>query len=183
MLGSNGVATTNPALAKGMDRINETWETARVAMAPRVAAAREAVGPLIDEAGVRVAPLIERVGPAVDTARTRLRDDVVPAVAAAVENSAPARAEARDRAAAAVLALRGQQRRVRRWPIALGCLVAGAAAGLAAGAINRKMATPVSPSPFPTPTPNPPTPTRDEGADTTSPYPAAPSTRPGGTAG
>jgi len=162
----------------GMDRLTETWDTARVAMAPRIAAARDAVGPLVDEASVRVAPIIDRVGPAVDTARTRLRTDVVPAVTAAVESSAPARAEARDRAAAALLALRGETpRRVRRWPIAIGCLVAGGIAGLAVGALNRKMATPVTPTPFPAPTPAPtPTPAatagQDEVADTTAPYPA-----------
>lgn len=174
MFGSKSVTSTNPALAKGMDRLTETWDTARVAVAPKLAAARDAVGPWVDEANTRMTPLIERVTPAVETARTRLRDDVVPAVAAAVENSAPARAEARDRAAAAVLALRGQQRRVRRWPIALGCLVAGAAAGLAAGAINRRMATSVTPTPFPTPTPAPtPTTTQEEVvAGATAPYPA-----------
>lgn len=156
----------------GMDRLTETWDTARVAMAPRIAAARDAVGPLVDEASVRVAPIIDRVGPAVDTARTRLRTDVVPAVAAAVENSAPARAEARERAEAALLALRGQQRKVRRWPIALGCLVAGAAAGLTVGALNRRMATSVTPTPFPAPTPPTATPTQDEARDATAPYPA-----------
>ena len=156
----------------GMDRITETWDTARVAVAPRLIAAREAVGPLVDEASVRVAPIIDRVGPAVDTARTKLRSDVMPAVATAIENSAPARTEARDRAAAALLALRGQPaRRVRRWPIAIGCLIAGGIAGLAAGAINRKMATPVTPTPFPAPTPTPAT-SEDEVRDATAPYPA-----------
>jgi len=185
VFGSKSVTSTNPALSKGMDRLTETWDTARgaaaprleaarVAVAPRLAAAREAVGPLVDEASTRMTPLIERVGPAVDTARTRLRDDVVPAVTAAVENSAPVRAEAKERAGAALLALRGQQRKVRRWPIALGCLVAGAAAGIAAGAINRRMATPVTPTPFPAPTPTPtPTTTQEEVvAGTTAPYPA-----------
>lgn len=177
MFGSKSVTPTNPALAKGMDRLTETWDTARVAMAPRLAAAREAVGPLVDEASTRMTPLIERVGPAVDTARHRLRDDVVPVVTAAVENSAPARAEAKERAAAAVLALRGQQRRVRRWPIALGCLVAGAAAGLAAGALNRRMATPVTPTPFPAPTPTPAPVAKQDAkqdgvAESTTPYPA-----------
>lgn len=157
----------------GMDRLTETWDTARGAMAPRIAAARDAVGPLVDEASVRVAPIIDRVGPAVDTARTRLRTDVVPAVTAAVESSAPARAEARDRAAAALLALRGEQRKVRRWPIAIGCLVAGGIAGLAAGALNRKMATPVTPTPFLASTPAPtPTTGQDDVANTTAPYPA-----------
>jgi hypothetical protein len=155
----------------GMDRLTETWETARVAMAPRLAAARDAVGPLVDEASVRVAPIIDKVGPAVDTARTRLRSDVVPAVAAAVENSAPARAEARERAEAALLALRGQQRKVRRWPIALGCLLAGAAAGMAAGALNRRLSTPVTPTPFPAPAPTA-TATQEDAADSTAPYPA-----------
>lgn len=173
MFGSKSVAS--PTVTKGMDRLTETWDTARVAMAPRIAAAREAVGPWVDEASTRMTPVIERVSPAVDTARARLREDVVPAVTAAVENSAPARAEAKERAAAALLALRGQQRKVRRWPIALGCLLAGAAAGLAAGAINRKMATPVTPTPFPVtpPAPTPTTATTQDGpADKTAPYPA-----------
>jgi len=145
-------------------------------MAPRLAAARDTIGPLVDEASVRVAPIIDRVSPAVDTARTRLRDDVVPAMAAAVENSAPARAEARERATAALLALRGQERRkVRRWPVALGCLIAGAVAGLAAGAMTRRSATPTQPTPFPAPAPAPTptsTTTQDDVVDTTAPYPA-----------
>lgn len=154
----------------GIDRLTETWDTARVAITPRIAAARDAVGPLVDEASVRVAPIIDRVGPAVDTARTRLRTDVVPAVTAALDNSAPARAEARDRATAALLALRGEQpRRVRRWPVALGCLIVGGIAGLAVGAMNRRMTTPVPPAPFPAPTPAS---EPDDVRDTTTPYPA-----------
>ena len=157
-------------MTKGMERLADTWDTARVAVAPRLAAARETIGPLVDEASARMTPVIDRLGPTVDTARTRLREDVVPAVAAAVENSAPARAEARERATAALLALRGQERhRVRRWPIALGCLIAGAAAGLAAGAMTRRGAAPVQPTPFAAPTP---TTIPDEPRDATAPYPA-----------
>jgi hypothetical protein len=128
---------------------------------------------LVDEASARMTPVLERVGPAVDTARTKLRDDVVPAVAAAVENSGPARAEAKERAAAAVLALRGQQRkRVRRWPVALLCLLAGGAAGLAASKLTKKTSSTVTPTPFPTAAPKATEPD-ETSADTKAPYPVS----------
>jgi hypothetical protein len=181
VFGSKSVASTNPTLTKGMDRITESWdaarvvvaprvEAARVAVAPRLAAARDAVAPLVDEAGTRLTPVIGRV-----------RDDVVPAVATAMEtareNSAPARAEAKERAAAALLALQGRakQKKARRWPVALGCLAAGAIAGLAASKLTRRGSSPVTPTPFAVPTPaSPPAPTaeQEETQGTTTPYPA-----------
>jgi hypothetical protein len=149
------------------DRLTDTWETTRDALAPRLSAAREAVTPYVDsatarvspvleEARVRLTPAVERLGPAVDTARERLRNDVVPAVIAAAETaretSAPARAEAKDRAAAALLALRGDRpQKVRRWPTAVACLLAGAAAGIAAGIIRRPQSRQTGPAPFPGP--------------------------------
>jgi hypothetical protein len=95
-----------------------------------------------------------------ETARQRLVDDVVPTVSTAVETarvtSAPARAEAKERAAAALLALQGKQPKVRRWPTALACLAAGAVAGVAAATVTRSRSqTPPPPTPFPTATPTP----------------------------
>jgi hypothetical protein len=149
-----------PDVTAGRDRLVETWESARTTLAPHLSAAREAVAPYVEEAGARMTPVLDearaRVAPAVESARTRLVTDVVPTVTAAVEtareNSAPARAEAKERATAALLALAGKQRQVRRWPTALACLVAGAAAGVAAGTFARgRQSTPaVVPTPFPT---------------------------------
>ncbi|HEU5034685.1 MAG TPA: hypothetical protein VFT62_08030 [Mycobacteriales bacterium] len=159
------------------DRLTETWETTREALAPRLAAARVAMTPYVDTAAARVSPMIdeareritpaverigpavERLGPAVDQAKVRLRDDVVPTVRTAAETamvaSAPARAEAKERAAAAMLALRGEKPQpVRRWPVALVCLLAGAAAGVVAGAMTRSSSPPTPPpTPFPRPQP------------------------------
>jgi hypothetical protein len=179
-----------PDVTVSKDRLADTWETARTTLAPHLSAARDAMAPYVDQASARMTPVLdeararvlpavetarERLGPTVDTARTRLRDDVVPTVTAAGktprETSAPARAEAKERAAAALLALQGKQRKVRRWPTALLCLVAGAAAGVAAGALTRRGATPAPPTPFPAPTP-----ARDQADTTTTPV-----TRPGTT--
>lgn len=132
------------------DRLTDTWETTRDALAPRLSAARDAATPYVDAAAARVSPVLEE-------ARTRLRKDVVPAVLAAAETakegSAPARAEAKERAAGALLALRGENpKKVRRWPVALACLLGGAAVG-AAASIMRKSATTgggaAAPTPFP----------------------------------
>lgn len=188
MFRSKTVAPSSATVTKGVERLSETWDTARTtlrhsalaphmeaardAVAPRLAAARIAVAPYVEEAGARVTPVIERVTPvvetaverfaptvesAVETARTRLRDDVVPVVTAAVESaresSAPARAEAKERAANALHALQGRQQRARRWPVALGCLAAGAVAGAAASVLTRRQSTPVTPRPFPAPVP------------------------------
>jgi hypothetical protein len=165
------------------DRLTETLQTTRDVLAPRLTAARVAVSPYVDEASARVAPYVdearqrltpavERLAPAVDTARTRLRTDVVPAVVAAAETaretSAPARAEAKERAAGALLALRGEKvTKGRRWPAAVACLLFGAAAGAAVGMSRR----PTQPAPLaPTPTPFPQTPPTGsvDGAPTTT---------------
>lgn len=169
------------------DRLAETWESTRDALAPRIAAARTAVSPYVDTATARMTPMIEdarerispamerigpaveRLGPAMDTARTRLREDVVPAVVTAAGtakvSSAPARAEAKERATNALLALRGDRpQKVRRWPVALACLLAGAAAGAVAGAMTRGRTAPAAP---PTPFPRPQQPAGDETAATT----------------
>jgi hypothetical protein len=168
------------------DRLVDTWETTRDALSPRLSAAREIVSPYVDEATSRVAPYVDeartrlqpavdRLGPAVDTARSRIKTEVVPAVVAAAgtarEQSAPARAEAKERAAAAVLALRGEKKKVRRWPVAIVALLACAAAGAAVGMTRRgAQSSPsvVPPTPFPAST----TPNGEEqsvhGAATTS---------------
>jgi hypothetical protein len=189
VFGSKTVAPTSPALTKGLDRLTETWDSARATLAPHVGAARDAVAPHLDDARARVAPVVEtaverltptveRIAPAVetavDTARTRLREDVVPAVTAAVEtareSSAPARAEAKERAALALLALQGRQQKVRRWPVALVSLAAGAAAGVAAAAFTRRAS---SSAPAVTPTPFPAAPAGgDEPAGSAPVYPA-----------
>jgi hypothetical protein len=143
-----------PDVTVSKDRLAETWETARTTLAPHLTAAREAVAPYVEEAGARMTPVIDearaRVAPAVETARNRLVTEVVPTVAAAVgtarDSSAPARAEAKERAAAALLALQGKKTKVRRWPTALLCLGAGAVAGAAAAKLGRKQG---SPPPFP----------------------------------
>ena len=150
------------------DRLVDTWETTRDALGPRLAAAREAMSPYVDDAAHRMAPYVgeaktklqpavERIGPAVDTARTRIRTDVTPAVIAAMETareqSAPARAEAMERAALALSALKGEKKKSRRWPIAFLCLLGGAAVGAAVG-MRRSAPTPPAP-PLTPPTPCP----------------------------
>lgn len=152
-------STSDTEVAK--DRLLETWETTRDALAPRLTAARDAVSPYVDTAAARVAPVLDeakvRLAPAVETARTKIRTDVMPVVVAAAEtardNSAPARAEAKERAAEAFRALRGERpARRRRWPLALACLVGGAALGAAAG-MRRRAVEPelITPTPFPPP--------------------------------
>lgn len=166
-----------------LDRLAEAWESTRDTLAPRLAAARVAVSPYVDTATARVTPMIdearerlapavdrispavERLGPAVDSARVRLRDDVVPAVITAAGTakvqSVPARTEAKERAANALLALRGERpEKVRRWPVALVCLLAGAAAGAAAGMLTRP--APAVTTPPTTPFPQPPQPAGDD---------------------
>jgi len=151
------------------ERLADTWETTLDVVGPRLSAAREAVSPYVDTASARVSPYVdeartrlqpavERLGPAVDTARSRIKSDVVPAVIAAAETaretSAPARAEAKERAANAMLALRGEQKRTRRWPTAVICLLTGAAAGAAVGILRRQPEPSVPmrpPAPFPPP--------------------------------
>jgi hypothetical protein len=162
------VLRSKPDVDISKDRLVETWETTRDALGPRITAARDVVSPYVDEASTRMAPYVDeartrlqpavdRLAPAVDTARSRIKSDVVPAVMAAAETaretSAPARAEAKERAAQALLALRGEQaRKVRRWPVAVVALVAGAAAGAVVG-MRRQAPQPTStitpPTPFP----------------------------------
>jgi len=154
---------TKPDVTATKDRLTDTWETARDAIAPQLTAARIAVTPYVEEAAIRVGPLIDqartKVSPAVDTARIKLREDITPAVLAAVESaretSAPTRAEAKERANLALLALQGKQKKVRRWPIAAACLIAGAAAGIGAGMMAAAKRSQQQP-PMPTPTPFPP---------------------------
>jgi hypothetical protein len=165
----------------GKDRLTETWETARTTVAPRLTAAREAVAPYVEQASARVAPYVEQAGarvapyveqaaekvgpvldearqrvvPTVETARTRLVEEVIPTVTAAVESarvsSAPTRAIAKERAAAAALALAGKQPKQRRWPFAVAGLAAGALAGVAVSTLLRKQtpaqSAPVTPFP------------------------------------
>jgi hypothetical protein len=149
------VLRATPDVDATKERLVDTWETTRDALSPHLIAAREAMTPYVDEARTRLTPAVERIAPAVDAARTKLRTDVVPAVVAAAEtarkDSAPARAEAKQRAADALLVLRGTKpTKRRRWPLALACLVGGAAMGAYAG--MRKAAnqpTGYTPAPFP----------------------------------
>ena len=136
------------------ERLVDTWETTRDALSPRLVAAREAMTPYVDEARTRLAPTVERIAPTVDAARTKIKSDVVPAVVSATEtarkNSAPARAEAKQRATDALLVLRGTKpAKRRRWPLALACLVGGAALGAAAGMRKAAQQTGYTPAPFP----------------------------------
>src|SRR3954449_2233492 len=186
------VLRSKPDVDITKDRLVETWETTRRAPAPRIRAPRGVVAPYVDEASTRMAPYVDeaptrlqpavdRLSPAVDTAKSRIKGDVVPAVIAAAETaretSAPARAEAKERAANALLALRGEQvKKVRRWPVAVVALLAGAAAGAVVG-MRRQ-------TPQPTTTVTPPTPfpatTRSGGAvagDETSVHGAATTSR------
>ena len=112
------------------DRLLETWDTTRDVLAPRLTAAREVVTPYVDTAAARV----------------------VAAAGIARDNSAPARAEAKERAAEAIRALRGERSaHGRRWPLAVICLLVGAVLGSAVGMMRRK------PEPYvPAPTPWPP---------------------------
>jgi hypothetical protein len=153
------VLRSTPDVDATKDRLVDTWETTRDVVAPRLVAAREAVTPYVDEARARLTPAVERITPAVDDARDKLRKQVVPAVVAAAEtarsNSAPARAEARQRAGDALLVLRGAKpAKRRRWPLALACLVGGAALGAYAG--MRKAAQPAGYTPAPFPAAQPP---------------------------
>src|SRR4051794_9727593 len=186
------VLRSKPDVDITKDRLVETWETTRDALAPRISAAREVVAPYVDEASTRVAPYVDeartrlqpavdRLPPAVDTARSRIQSGggppVIAGAEAARETSAPARAEAKERAANALLALRGEQvKKVRRWPVAVVALLAGAAAGAVVG-MRRQ-------TPQPTTTVTPPTPfpatTRSGGAvagDETSVHGAATTSR------
>lgn len=164
-----------PDATAGKERLAETWESARTTLAPRISAAREAVAPYVDQATTRVAPVLEeartRVGPAMETARDRFVTDVMPTVTHAVgtakESSAPARTEAKERAAAALLALQGKQRKARRWPIALVSLFAGAIAGLAAGTMMRgRQPTQLPPPPTPFPARDGESPSKAQGSST-----------------
>src|SRR3954447_8925592 len=162
------VLRSKPDVDITKDRLVETWETTRDALGPRISAAREVVAPYVDEASTRMAPYVDeartrlqptvdRLSPAVDTAKSRIKGDVVPAVIAAAETaretSAPARAEAKERAANALLALRGEQvKKVRRWPVAVVALLAGAAAGAVVG-MRRQAPQPTPPVTPPTPFP------------------------------
>src|SRR3954452_11605958 len=162
------VLRSKPDVDITKDRLVETWENTRDALGPRISAAREAVAPYVDEASTRMAPYVDeartrlqptvdRLSPAVDTAKSRIKGDVVPAVIAAAETaretSAPARAEAKERAANALLALRGEQvKKVRRWPVAVVALLAGAAAGAVVG-MRRQAPQPTPPVTPPTPFP------------------------------
>jgi len=154
------VLRTTPDVDAAKDRLVDTWETTRDAMSPRLVAARDAMTPYVDEAKTRLSPAVERLAPAVDTARTRLRKDIVPAVVAAAEsardNSAPARAEAKQRAGDAILVLRGAKpAKRRRWPLAFACLVGGAALGAYAG-MRKAAAQPTGYTPAPFPAAQPP---------------------------
>jgi hypothetical protein len=136
------VLRTKPDVDLSKDRLIDTWETTRDALAPRLASARDAVTPYVDTAATRLAPVL-------DEARTKLRSDVVPAVVAAAgtarEQSAPIRQEALDRAGAAYLALRGEKpTKTRRWPLALVCLLGGAAAGAAVAIMRRPAPVPAA---------------------------------------
>src|SRR3954451_7592915 len=162
------VLRSKPDVDITKDRLVETWETTRDALGPRISAAREVVAPYVDEASTRMAPYVDeartrlqptvdRLSPAGDTAKSRIKGDVVPAVIAAAETaretSAPARAEAKERAANALLALRGEQvKKVRRWPVAVVALLAGAAAGAVVG-MRRQAPQPTPPVTTPTPFP------------------------------
>jgi hypothetical protein len=112
--------------ASARDAAVQAAETTRDWAAPRIEAAKEQAGPAI--------------GAAVQTAQTKLSEDVMPAVAAAVTAaiaaSEPFLEEAKSRGGTAVAALKGEavaapRRKGRgRWIMLLG-IVAGAAAGWA----------------------------------------------------
>lgn len=145
---------STPDVDATRDRLVETWEMTRDALSPRLVAARDAMTPYVDEARTRLTPAVERLAPAVDAARTKLRTDVVPAVVSAAEtardNSGPARAEAKKRAADAYLVLRGAKpAKRRRWPLALACLIGGGALGAYAGMRRAAQAPGYTPAPFP----------------------------------
>lgn len=151
---------TTPDVEATKDRLIETWETTRNVVSPHLVAARDAMSPYVDEARTRLNPAMERLAPAVDDARETLRKKVVPAVVSAAENardsSAPARAEAKQRAGDALLVLRGTKpAKRRRWPLALTCLIGGAALGAYAG-MRRAAAQPTGYSPAPFPAAQPP---------------------------
>lgn len=151
---------TTPDVDATKDRLIDTWETTRNAVSPRLVAARDAMSPYVDEARTRLTPAMERLAPAMDDARETLRKKVVPAVVSAAENarenSAPARAEAMQRASDALLVLRGTKPpKRRRWPLALMCLLGGAAVGAYAG-MRRAAAQPAGYTPAPFPAAQPP---------------------------
>lgn len=80
-------------------------KTAREMIVPHLVTAREAVGPALGHAREAVLPALEQARALVED---RLKDDVLPRVAAGLAATEPAREEAMRRGTAAIAALRGE---------------------------------------------------------------------------
>jgi hypothetical protein len=145
-------------LGAGIEVLRERGQTAVEALAPRLESARETLAPRLEtavgtakevagqaltDAGEWAAP---RIGIAREQAVTTVREKVAPKVTQAIANAAeaskPARKEAKNRADAALAALRGEvgpPKRKRRWHRMSFLLGAGAVSGaLVALVVRRK---------------------------------------------
>jgi hypothetical protein len=151
--GQGAVETLGPKIETARDALAPKIETARDALAPRIESARETLGPKIETARETLGPKIESaretLTPKIETARdqavTTVREKVAPMVAQAIANaaeaSAPTRKEAKNRADAAIAALRGEvgpPRRKRRWHRMSFLLGAGAITGAVAALVIRR---------------------------------------------
>ena len=155
------VGDVRDRVSDGLSVARDQLAGARDALAPRAEAARDALGPRLapvrEQVGAAASTAADHVGPVVDSARQHLRDDVAPAIAAAVENaleaSAPARQEAKVRAEAALSAIKGDAvvpARRRRWPIVLLGFGLGTAIGVVVSRlVQQPQPTPYQPSPGP----------------------------------
>lgn len=116
---------------KAAERLGPYAETARDTAAERFVEARKWAAPRLEDAAQTFQ---ETVAPAVSTA-----------LAATAQRVEPVEKEAKKRGRAVVKALQGQQKKHRRWPIALLFFVLGGLVG-AAVATARSSATPLPPS-------------------------------------
>lgn len=116
---------------KTAERLGPYAESARDTAAERLVEARKWAAPRLEDAAQSFQ---ETVAPRVSTA-----------LAATAQRVEPVQKEAKKRGRAVAKALQGQQKKRRRWPIALACFVLGGLVG-AAIATARSAATPLPPS-------------------------------------
>jgi len=153
----DAAGAVRPRVEAARDAVAPKVKATRQALAPRVEAAKDAVGPRVDAAREAVAPQVEHVRDAVQPRVEAAWGAIAPTVGAvaasaleaarqraeeAAQATAPGRRETAKRAKRVSAALRGE-RPPRRWPAALFTLMLGALAGVAAGVLARRMATPV----------------------------------------
>ena len=97
-----------------LDTVRDRSTKVKKDLAPRAASARGSAAHYADKVAPRVEAAREAVGPHFESARDKVRDDVFPkavaAAAAALAASEPAREEAKSRGTAALAALKGEVR-------------------------------------------------------------------------